>query len=267
MAFTDARRFRGHHLARVARTAQVSPYMIRVTLQGEDVSTIPAHGFDQWVRLFLPHPEGGTDYSRVPEGFGLAGALKYLTTSSGKRPPVRSYTIRELRAEDGELDIDFVSHGDEGIAGPWARRAREGEQVMMIDQGRGFDHLADAASVLLVGEESALPAILGILRDLPRSTSGTAILEIPEAADEQPHEAPANMEVRWIPRADPHDRPGVLALEALRELRPARGAELQAYLAGEQALVAEGRRHLVAHDVPKKRIEFTGYWRFGKAAL
>lgn len=267
MAFTDARRFRGHHLARVARTAQVSPHMIRVTLEGENVSTIPAHGFDQWVRLFLPNPEGSTDYSRVPQGFGLAGALKYLTTSSGKRPPVRSYTIRELRAEDGELDIDFVSHGDMGIAGPWARRARDGEQVMMIDQGRGFDLLPGAASVLLVGEESALPAIMGILRDLPRSTTGTALIEIPEAADEQPHEAPSNMAVRWLPREDPQGRPGVLALEALRGLRPAQGAELQAYLAGEQALVAEGRRHLVAQDVPKKRIEFTGYWKFGRAAL
>jgi NADPH-dependent ferric siderophore reductase len=267
MAFTDARRYRGHHLARVARREQVSPHMIRVTLEGEDITRLPAHGFDHWVRLFLPHPDGEAAYARVPEGFGLAGALKYLTTSSGKRPPVRSYTIRELRAEQGELDIDFVAHGSQGIAGPWAQSARAGEQVMMIDQGRGFDPLADASSTLLVGEESALPAILGILRDLPRGSVGTALIEIPEDADAQEHDAPEHVEVRWLPRDDPHDRPGVLALAALRELAPAHGAELQAYLAGEQALVTEGRRHLVAHEVPKKRIEFTGYWRSGRAAL
>ncbi|PWH05464.1 siderophore-interacting protein [Brachybacterium endophyticum] len=267
MAFLDARRFRGHHLATVARREQVGPHMVRVTLEGEDLTGFTAHGFDQWVRLFLPRTDGPTDYSRVPQGFGIAGALKYLTTGSGVRPPVRSYTIRELRPEAGELDIDFVAHGDEGIAGPWAQRARAGEQVMMIDQGRGFDPDEDASSVLLVGEESALPALLGILRDLPRSTAGTALIEIPEQADAQEHEAPEDVEVRWLPRKEPHDRPGVLALEALRELVPSDGARLQAYLAGEQALVAEGRRHLVANGVPKKRIVFTGYWKVGRAAL
>jgi len=89
-----------------------------------------------------------------------------------------------------------------------AQRAEAGERVALIDQGRGFDPVDGADFVLLAGDESALPAIVGILADLPRDTRGLAILEIPAAEDAQPVDAPAGVEVRWLPRADPHDRPG-----------------------------------------------------------
>jgi len=265
MAFTDSRKFAGVYTAEVVRSERVTPHMVRVTLAGDDLTRLPARGYDQWFRLFLPRADGATDFGAVPEQFGLGGYLKYLTAKSGTRPPFRNYTVRAHRAEAGELDIDFVAHGELGIAGPWAQRVQPGERVALIDQGRGFDPVEDADEVLLVGDESALPAILGILRDLDRAARGLALIEIPAAADAQPAEAPAGVEVRWIPRADPHDRPGVLALEALRAVRPERPETLHAYLAGEQSLVAEGRRHLVAAGVPKPRIVFTGYWRVGRA--
>ncbi len=265
MGFTDGRRITGLYTADVARSERVTPHMVRVTFAGDDLRRLPARGFDQWFRLFLPREEGDTDFGAVPEGFGMAGYMKYLTSRSGTRPPLRNYTVRALRPEAGELDVDFVAHGDRGIAGPWAQRARAGERVVLIDQGRGFDPVDDADRTLLVGDESALPAIAGILRDLPRDASGLAIIELPDAADRQPVEAPAGFEVRWMPRRDPHDRPGVLALEAVRDYAPEHPQTLHAYLAGEQTLVAEGRRHLVAAGVPKPRIAFTGYWKVGRA--
>lgn len=73
------------------------------------------------------------------------------------------------------------------------------------------------------------------------------------------------MEVRWLPRAEAHSRPGLLALQTVRSHVPDRASEVHAYLAGEQELVAESRRHLVAHGVPKSRIDFTGYWKVGRA--
>lgn len=264
MAFADARKHKGHFVAEVLRTERVSPHLVRVTFAGEDLRRLPAHGHDQWFRLFLPHPEGETDFARVPEQFGFGGYLRYLRTRSGVRPPVRSYTVRELRAQQGELDVDFVSHGEKGIAGPWAARAEPGERVMLIDQGCGFDPRPDTGEVLLVGEESALPAVLGILRDLPATAQGTALIEIPDAADAQEHRAPDGVEVRWLVR-EGADRPGSAALSALRALTPTDPSRLHAYLAGEQQLVAEGRRHLVAARVPKDRIDFTGYWRLGRA--
>jgi len=265
MAFNDSRKFAGVYFAEVRRVERVTPHMVRVTLHGEDVARMPARGYDQWFRLFLPREDGTTDFDAVPERFGIGGYLKYATSKSGTRPPFRNYTVREHRPGDGELDVDFVAHGDDGVAGPWAQRAVAGERVALLDQGRGFDPVADADFLLLAGDESALPAILGILRDLPRDARGLAIVEIPTAEDVQPVEAPPGMEVRWLPRADPHDRPGTLALAAIKAFNPERPERLHAYLVGENAIPVEGRRHLVAAGVPKSRIVFVGYWKVGRA--
>lgn len=266
MAFADARKHQGHFVAQVHSTTEISPHLVRVTLQGEDLTRLPQHGYDQWFRLFLPHPNGETDFARVPQQFGFGGYLKYLRTKSGVRPPFRNYTVRELRRDAGEMDVDFVSHGDAGIAGPWARNAQPGEKVMLIDQGCGFDPRPDTGEVLLVGDESALPAVLGILLDLPREATGQALVELPDLADAQETDAPEGVTITWLAREDHEARPGSVALEALRAITPSEPARLHAYLAGEQALVTEGRRHLVAAGVPKNRIDFTGYWRIGKAS-
>lgn len=191
MAFKDARRERGLYRAEVLRTERVTPHMVRVTVGGDDLTRLPHHGYDQWFRLFLPQASGATDFSAVPDQFGLTGYVKFLLSSpAATRPIVRSYTAREFRPESGEVDIDFVSHGDLGEAGPWARRAQPGETVMLLDQGRGFDPQPDASAYLFAGDESALPAIVGILRDLPRDARGIALLEVIDAADAQPCDAP-----------------------------------------------------------------------------
>ncbi|MFL0411192.1 siderophore-interacting protein [Microbacterium paludicola] len=265
MAFSDARKTRGLYRAEVLRRESVTPHMTRVTFCGDELRALPQHGFDQWFRLFLPREDGTTDFDAVPEGFGMAGYLKYMMANAHTRPLFRNYTVRTHRPDVGELDVDFVAHGDGGIAGPWAKRAEPGERVVLLDQGRGFEVQPDAASHLLVGDESALPAVLGILRDLPRDATGVALIEIPDAADAQHVEAPAGFEVRWLPRPDPHSQPGVLALRELEAFAPLDPASLSAYLAGEQSLVAAGRRHLVGIGVPKQRIVFTGYWRVGRA--
>lgn len=265
MGFTDGRKLSGLYHAEVHRAEQISPGVRRLTFVGDDIGKLPRHGYDQWFRLFLPHPDGSTDFDGVPEKFGLGGYLRYMTKKSGTRPPFRNYTVRELRCEQGELDVDFIIHGAEGIAGPWAADAERGERVVILDQGRGFDPLDDADFVLLVGDDSALPAIAGILRDLPRDTTGLAIVELGDEADQQDLNAPDGVEVRWIMRSDPHTTPGAAALTQVQQLNLLDPATVQAYVGGEQAMVAGSRRHLVAAGVPKARIQFTGYWKIGRA--
>ena len=267
MAFKDARKERGLYLADVIRSEQISPHFVRVTVGGEALTRLPQHGFDQWFRLFLPKPHQRVDYSHVPDGFGMVDYLKYLTSPSESRPVFRSYTVREHRPDVGELDIDFVVHGDLGVAGPWAQQAQPGHQVAIVDQGRGFDPQDDAESYLLVGDESALPAIVGILRDLPREARGLAIIEIPDMSDAQPTQAPEGFDVRWISRGerDAQSLPGTAALQAIEAYTPANPSSLAAYVVGERTLATEGRRALVRSGVPKHRISFVGYWRHGKA--
>lgn len=265
MSFSDARKVRGLYRAEVASARRISPNFVRVTLAGDDLERLPRHGFDHWVRLFLPHPSAPrTDFSSLPETFGVGGYVKYLRQKSDSRPVVRSYTIRAQRAR--EIDIDFVAHGDEGPAGSWAQRATAGEPVALIDQGRGFDLPDDAGFHLLVGDESALPAVLCILRDLPADATGLAIVEVPHIADAQDVVMPEGVELRWLVRSNPKTIPGRLALQELRDFSPPDPETVAAFIVGEQALATGGRRHLVSLGTPKPQIEFTGFWRVGRAA-
>ncbi len=265
MAFKDARKGSGLYRAEVLRTREVTPHMLRVTVQGEDLRSLPVRGFDHWFRLFLPQSGHEVDFSRVPSNLTMGSYFKFLTSPSGTRPVFRSYTVRELRSERGEMDIDFVVHGEHGVAGPWAQRASAGDQIALIDQGCGFDLLDDADFHLLAGDESAVPALLGILRDLPKDAQGLAIIEVPTSADIQSAPAPEGFDVRWLARDGSTQPAGAAALAALREFAPEKPQTLSAYVVGERILATEGRRHLVKVGVPKGRISFVGYWRAGKA--
>jgi NADPH-dependent ferric siderophore reductase len=261
MSFQD--RTKGSTLAvvQVVRSERISPNIVRVTVGGEQLAPMPHHGFDQWFRLFLPREEGETSFN-LPNRADLVGYLKFLRMPEATRPHLRNYTVREFRPEQLELDIDFVVHGDEGIATRWATRTQPGDTVALLDQGQGFDHDPTAEHQLLVADETGLPAVLGILRDLPRDARGTAFIEIPHADDAQQTAAPDGFEVRWLVR-DEGVRPGIPALEAVKGWTPPT-TSLRAYIVGEQALPTGARRWLVNElGVPKKAIQFVGYWRMG----
>ncbi|MFT4029349.1 MAG: siderophore-interacting protein [Protaetiibacter sp.] len=266
MSFRDARKYDAHALLEVVRTAQISPHMVRVTAGGDDLAEFPDHGFDQWFRMFLPRPDNDAALGRLPQKVDVLGTLKYMRMPAGTRPVMRCYTVRELRREQCELDIDFVVHGDEGVAAPWARHAAPGERLAIIDQGTGYELRDGIESHLLVADDTGLPAVLGILRSLPRHHRGSAWIEIPDSADAQPHDAPEGVEVHWIVR-EGGARAGATVLAAV-QAAPVPAEPFTAYLVGEQSLPTTLRRWLVAeHHVPKDRIAFVGYWRFGKAYM
>lgn len=245
--------------AEVGRAERISPHFVRITLGGEQLRHWRHLGFDQWFRLALPIAEE-TCFDRLSDRFDMRGYLHYLTLPKSTRPVIRNYTVREFRPEQGELDIDFVVHGTDGVAGPWANSLPIGSPVALIDQGCGFELREGSGRVLLAGDESALPAVLGVLRDLPADATGDAVIEVPDIADRQPAPAPEGVDVHWVVRRHA-DRPGAGALAALKELRIP-DEPLTAFLVGEQQLATGGRRHLVNEcGVPKQAITFSGYWR------
>ncbi|WP_439591316.1 siderophore-interacting protein [Microbacterium sp.] len=260
------------HLS-VLRTERLSPHWMRVTLGGGDIARFRPMGYDQWFRIFLPLG-GDEGLERLPaKAHKLFGYLKYLRIPDGMRPVMRNYSVRAFRPATmdapAELDVDFVLHGSasDGTAGPasrWAETAEPGESVVIIDEGLAFNPARGTDRVLLVTDETGLPAVSSICASLPSAATGLAIIEVAEAADalEFPH--PSGVEVRWIVR-DHAAKPGALALDALiaSDLLP---TPFHAYLAGEQALPTEGRRHLVGRGVSKDLISFCGYWRVGAAS-
>lgn len=247
--------------AEVTRAERISPHFVRLMVAGEGLAEWRHLGFDQWFRLAVP-TAGDTRFDNLADTFDMAGYLRYLMLPKATRPVIRNYTVREFRPASLELDIDFVVHGDEGVAGPWASGLPLGAAVALIDQGCGFRE-ADAGRadhILLVGDESALPAVLGILRDLPRDARGQAIIELPDLADRQHVDAPEGFDVHWIVRR-PEQPAGRAALEHLPELSLPTDS-VYAFAAGESKLATGARRFLVGErGISKRDISFCGYWR------
>ncbi|MEU1971889.1 siderophore-interacting protein [Microbacterium sp. NPDC019599] len=261
----------------VLRTERLSAHWMRVTLGGGEIERFRPMGFDQWFRLFLPLG-GDEGLDRLPaKANKLFGYLRYLRIPDGVRPVMRNYSVRAFRpatADRGaELDVDFVLHGSaaDGTAGPasrWAETCVAGESVVLIDEGLAFNPERGTERVVLVADETGLPAVAGICASLPAHATGLAIIEVPDAADALEFARPAGIEVRWIVRE--HEvQPGVPALESLTDLSDAElpAGPFHAYIVGEQALPTGARRHLVnERGVDKDRVSFCGYWRVGAAS-
>ncbi|MFI2302100.1 siderophore-interacting protein [Actinacidiphila glaucinigra] len=251
--------------AEVVRTDRVTPSLHRVTVTGADLADFPWMGYDHWFRLFMQLPH--QDALRLPEFSGARWWQPYLAIPAAERPHYSNYTVAAFRPETAEMDIEFVVHrapdGElEGRAAIWACGARAGDALALLDQGVMFDCPEDASEVLVVADESGMPAATGILRSLPRDTVGRLIQEIPTPDDRRDLDAPAGIAVTWVVRDDPHAVPGSVALAELRGHTPS-DATGYAFVVGEQSLATKGRRHLHRAGLPKDRITFSGFWRHG----
>lgn len=246
--------------------------MVRVTIGGPDLHDFAPMGYDQWFRLFLPRARQlGLCLPTAAED--NRWYAQYLEMSSDTRPFIRNYTIRAFRpagagrfGAHAEIDIDSGVRGDTGPASTWADRALPGTRLGLLDEGTMYQAPPHTNWSLPAGDESALPAIAGVLRSAPRDLRGAAYIEVPHSEDIQELGEPTGVRVHWLPRNTSTCGIGTLATEAVR------GAQLPhenayAFVAGEQRLASGIRRHLVRdRGFDKSAVTFTGYWRAGRAA-
>lgn len=250
----------------VLRSERISPSFVRVTLGGGDVGRFVPLGFDQWFRLFIPVAED--TLTRLPAKLNTLAYAKYLTMSKTTRPVLRNYSVRAFRPEGPagpELDVDFVLHGsaEDGTSGPaasWAQTCSPGDAVAIIDEGISFTPDPAIGHVRLVADETALPAVAGILASLPAHIRGTAVIELPDAGDAQELVRPEGVEVQWAVREDPHAVPGIAAGVRAR-LLPEPGERYYGWACGESSLATAMRRHWLDRGVAKGDILFCGYWK------
>lgn len=249
----------------VARVGDVSPSFRRITVTSDELADFAYLGYDHWFRLFIP----AADHQawRLPSSTSKLWFAQWLAIRAKARPHVNNYTVRDFRADVRELDIDIVLHrGDsgalEGRVAQWASEVRPGDDLAILDQGLLFNRPAECGSVVLAGDESALPAIEGILRSLPAEIGGRAVIEVPTRSDVRELTHGPAIELHWVVRAevDPAAVAGAAALAATCAL-PAPAPDTYAFLAGESGLVTGARRHLVQAGLPKDQITFTGLWK------
>lgn len=158
----------------VIRKTLLTAHMLRITLGGQNIHTLPDNQAGAYVKLIFPR-----------------NALK---------PLVRTYTIRCHRVD--EIDIDFVLHHDGGPASSWAEQANVGDTILIGGLGPKRDIESSSDWHIFVGDMTALPAISVNLENLPEDAKGYAILEAISEEDIQPLQHPKNIEIKWT--INPH---------------------------------------------------------------
>lgn len=241
--------------ARVLRTGRPTPHLVRLVLGGEELTGLPVGEFtDHYIKIVFPAP--GT---RHPIPADLNVLRRDLPRAQW--PRLRAYTVRAWDAASGEMTVDIVHHGDVGLGGPWAAALRPGDPVHFVGPGGAYAPSPDADWHLLVGDESALPAIAAALERLPAGAPAAVFVEVADPADEQPLASPGAVRLTWLHRGD---RPvGEALVAAVRALEFPPG-DVHAFVHGEATFVKELRRLLrVERGVSRELLSISGYWRRG----
>ena len=243
--------------ATVARAERLTPHMIRVVLAvaPADRPDIGAYT-DHYVKLVFA-PAGVT----YPEPLDIEAIRRDLPREQW--PRTRSYTVRAWDPDLLELTLDFVHHGEEGLAGPWAAAARPGDGIYFLGPGGAYAPDAAADWHLLAGDESALPAVAAAVEQLPAGAVAKVFVEVAGPAEEQKliPAGDADVDLVWLHRGD---RPvGEALVEAVAALEFPPG-DVQVFVHGEATFVKELRRVLrLERGVPRERLSISGYWRRG----
>lgn len=237
------------NVMQVVAVGRLSPHMIRVTLSSDVVQSIPADAAGANCKLFLPNP-------------GEAQADFAARLVDGPRPVVRTYTIRNVRPERGEIDIDFVDHGDVGPASAWARAAAPGQFLGVTKPGLAKITSFHADYYVLAADMSALPMAAATLEAMPHDAKGIAYFEITDPADVQRIDAPEGIEIHWLEHPKPHVASRQV-IDRIENLPPFQG-RVQTCIAGESSVIQALRAHLLnERKLNKEDVYLSGYWKIG----
>ena len=241
-------------VTRVESVERLTPGMLRIVVSGDDLAGFPVGPFsDHYVKLVLP--PAGAPYAPPFDPERIKAELP-----REQWPRMRTYTVRAWDPAANRLTLDFVVHGDEGLAGPWAAAAKPGDLLQLVGPGGGYTPDPGADWHLLVGDASVIPAIQASLPRIAPGVPVRVLLQVDGPQERQPLEReddPA-VEVTWL--HDPLHGAGQL-VEALRamELPPGR---VHAFVHGEAGAVREVRRHLVVErGVAREALSASGYWK------
>lgn len=229
--------------------------MARITIGGDVLATFPAAGGDQHVVLYFYEPD-----AHLPEPLTLTSAR---TLMGQVRPAMRSYTVRRHDPVAHELDIDFVVHPEGGVASDWAAAARPGDHLIVVGPSPAYLPDATIPRHVLLGDETALPAIGAMLEHLPSTVEVTALIEVADHAEEQPLPSAADTRITWLHR-DGHRPAGTPEplLDALRQVDV--GGDVAVWGAGERVAMQAVRSYLLDESgLDRGRVRTTMYWRDG----
>ena len=216
----------------VARVEALSPAFRSITFTGEALSDFISASFDDHV--------------------------KFMLDAGGENAVARDYTPRRFDPAARELTLEFALHGD-GPAAEWAAQAQAGQRVTIGGPRGSFIIPIDYDWHLLVGDDTALPAITRRLEELPVGAQAIVVVQLDDAADRRSFQSAAAVQLQWLGK-------GESLVDAVRALQLPAG-EGYAWCAGEAGEMAALRRVLVEEKGHGRHaIRAAAYWKRGAIA-
>jgi NADPH-dependent ferric siderophore reductase len=239
----------------VVRTEWLTPRMVRVIAGGPGFADLVANDFtDKYTKLVFVKPGLGL----VPP-YDVPALRETLPQEDW--PVVRTYTIRWVDEAAREIAVDFVVHGTDGIAGPWAAGAVAGDPLVLGGVGGAYAPRPDAWQVI-AGDESALPAISSAVAALPADARGIVHVEVTDDEDLLDLQAPVGVTVNWVFRDA--ERSSSLLADTLDAGEWPLDAEVQVFAHGERESMKAVRAVLARRGVAREAISLSGYWAYGR---
>lgn len=233
----------------VLRTETLGPHLRRVVLGGDELAGFESVGPDHHVTVFFPTAEG-TFVLPAPDGDGLQGRVP---------SPARDFTVRGWDLAAGELALDFAVHGD-GVASNWARRAQPGDALVVAGPHGSHAVADDFDCFVLIGDETALPAIGRWLEVLPEGALAEVFIEIPEQGDRQPLVEDEGIRIHWLERNGFDAASSTLLEDALVDFEQPDGDAFY-WIATEARRARNMGAFLEEHlQVPRDRVRALAYW-------
>ncbi|AEV64688.1 siderophore-interacting protein [Pseudomonas ogarae] len=232
----------------VLRVEDLTPRMRRITVGGPELTGFVSLGTDDHVKLLFP--QNAEEHAALENFNPSAGKAQ------GPMPEMRDYTPRRYDLDTLELDIDFVLHGD-GPAATWAAQAAPG-QYLNIGGPRGSMIVPDIFdSYLLIGDETALPAIARRLEGLAPNRRALVVVEVENGAEQQILQSPAQVHVIWVLREGRQDN----LLRTVQQLEIP-GGKLYAWVATESKVSRQIRKVLLEEKgLDQDFVKAVGYWK------
>jgi NADPH-dependent ferric siderophore reductase len=243
----------------VLRSSTIAENMVRVVAGGPELAGFDSQGkTDMYVKIHFP--QSGVDY---PEPLDVFGLRDYVPRESW--PATRTYTVRWVDQSALELAIDFVVHGDDGLAGPWAAAALPGDALIISGPGGAYASDPDADWYLFAGDESALPAIAAALESLPPQARGLAFLETGSPAGITRLTAPEGVDVRWLLRGTEAAGTSNVLPDAVRDALWPEG-RVDVFAHGERgAMKALRDVFFNGRGLDRSQVSLSGYWAYGRS--
>lgn len=252
------RKPRVQHILQVLRKEALSPHMVRIVAGGPGMAAFqPKTATDMYVKILFLHP--GIDYTHPVDVAALRETLP-----REHWPVTRTYTVRWVDMAAQELAIDFVLHGDSGLAGPWAATATPGDTIIFSGPGGAYTPNLDAEWHLFAGDEAALPAIAAAIESLPADAKGHAYVEVDTAADIQPINKPDGVELTWVFREGASPAETTVLHDAVAN-GPWPEGTVHAFVHGEREYMKRLRDLLFKQrGLDRSQVSLSGYWAYGR---